>query len=73
VIRPIRVCANCRNLEVVEEGREFEAIADTAYAVFHCHVLGAQTREDYLMTPVSSELPIERPRECPHWQEYVPA
>lgn len=63
-----RICATCRHLEVLEQGREFASIVDTEYAVFRCARLGTVTREDYLMAPVPTELPAERPPACPFWE-----
>ncbi|MHB2017104.1 MAG: hypothetical protein ACYCW6_09185 [Candidatus Xenobia bacterium] len=65
-----RICATCRHLEVVEQGREFAAIADTEYTVFRCGKLGWTTREDYLMAPPSDNLPSSEAFDCPHWEEY---
>jgi hypothetical protein len=67
-----RICATCRNLDVLEEGREFEKIADSAYVVFSCKVLGWKTREDYLMAPVPTSLPGSAETfECPHWEMHT--
>jgi hypothetical protein len=63
-----KICALCRHLEVVEQGREFPRIADTEYLVFRCRVLGWTTREDYLMAPVEKEIQEPRPFDCPHWE-----
>lgn len=66
--RAFRICATCRNLEVVEHRREFESIADTEYIVFRCRVLGWTAREDYLMAPTVTEIPAEPEIfDCPHW------
>lgn len=62
-----RICATCRHLEVLEQGRAFEMIVDTEFMRFRCGVLGTTGREDYLMAPVETELPAEAPRGCPHW------
>ena len=66
-----RVCATCRHLEVHEQGREFPAIADTEFMVFHCRLLGWTTREDYLMAKVEHALPAAPTHECPHWEEHA--
>lgn len=67
-----RICATCRHLDVVEQGREFAAIVDTEYAVFCCRKLGTTTREDYLMAPVPADLPAERPPSCSYWEAFEP-
>ena len=67
-----RICATCRYLDLVEQGREFATIVDTEYAVFRCRKLGTTTREDYLMAPVPTELPAERPPICAHWEAFAP-
>lgn len=65
-----RICALCRNLEIVEQGREFEQIADTEYAVFRCRALGWTTREDYLMAPVQGDLGESKPFDCPLFEPW---
>ena len=64
-----KICATCRHLETVEQGREFPGIMDTEYLVFRCRKLGWKTREDYLMEPVSQDLDAE-PFHCPHWEPW---
>lgn len=67
-----KICALCRNLEMVDQGREFEKIADTEYMVFRCRVLGWSTRENYLMDsdPAGNIGPVE-PTTCPHWEPHT--
>lgn len=65
-----KICALCRHLETVDEGREFEKIADTEYMVFRCRKLGWTTREDYLMKPVGESLEKPEPFHCPHWEPW---
>lgn len=67
---PFRICATCRNLEVVDQGREFEQIADSEFIVFRCKVLGTCTRDDYLMAPVLEELPPDPGSTCPFWEPW---
>jgi hypothetical protein len=66
-----RICATCRHLEILEQGREFAAIADTEFIRFRCRKLGLSGREDYLMAAVQETLPDpgETP-ECPHWEAW---
>ena len=69
-----RICALCRNLEVVESGREFPTIADTEFMVFRCKVLGWTTREDYLMeSNPTAGLGSQEEFNCPHWEGWTPA
>jgi hypothetical protein len=65
-----RICALCRHLEVVGQGHEFEGIADTAYLEFRCKLLGWKSREDYLMAPVSDDLPAVDKGNCPFWEPH---
>ena len=65
-----KICALCRHLETVEQGREFEGIADTEHRVFRCRVLNWTTREDYLMKPVPQKLEASEPFHCPHWEPW---
>ncbi len=68
---PFKICALCRHLEVVEQGREFEQIADTEYVKFRCKVLGWTSRDDYLMdSDPSTSLKEPEPFECPHWEAH---
>jgi len=62
-----RICATCRHLEVLEQGRAFPQIVDTEFMRFRCAVLGISGREDYLMAPVEETLPTDPPATCPHW------
>ena len=68
-----RICALCKNLEVVESGREFEGIADTEFMVFRCKVLGWTTREDYLMESDPRQSLSKTPEDfnCPHWEGWT--
>lgn len=63
-----RICATCRNLEILEHGREFADIADTEFVRFRCRVLGISGREDYLMAAVEERLPAAAPSQCPFWE-----
>ncbi|MEW6283972.1 MAG: hypothetical protein AB1758_35495 [Candidatus Eremiobacterota bacterium] len=66
-----RICALCRNLEVVEQGREFPQIADTEFMVFRCRVFGWTSREDYLMQPSPEAIDTEeKPFDCPRWEPW---
>jgi len=68
----LRLCLNCRNFEVLENKREFENIADTAYLVYRCRLQGTIMREDYLMKPVPPVFTLEsRPTECPFWAHWA--
>lgn len=68
-----RICALCRHLEAVEEGREFPGIVDTEYMVFRCRRLGWKQREDYLMEPVREDLEPADPVGCPYWEPWEDA
>ncbi len=66
-----KICALCRNLEVLEQGREFEQIADTEFIVFRCKVFNWTSREDFLMKPPSGKLDeTEPPFDCPHFEPW---
>lgn len=65
-----KICALCRHLETIGQGREFERIADTEYLVFRCRKLGVTTREDYLMAPVSETLDRPERPVCPYWEPW---
>lgn len=66
-----RICATCRHLEVLEQGRTFAMIVDTEFMRFRCAVSGATGREDYLMAPVETELPSEAPKGCRYWASHA--
>lgn len=65
-----KICALCRHLETVEQGREFPGIVDTEYLVFRCRRLGWKHREDYLMEPVREDLEPVDPAGCPYWEPW---
>jgi hypothetical protein len=65
-----KICALCRHLETVEEGREFPLIVDTDYLVFRCRRLGWKRREDYLMEPVPEDLEPPEVSVCPYWEPW---
>ena len=65
-----KICALCRHLEKVEEGREFPGIVDTEFMVFRCSKLGWKRREDYLMEPVSEVLEPPEASHCPYWEPW---
>ena len=68
---PFKICALCKNLEVLEQGREFEQIADTEYVKFRCKVLGWTSRDDYLMDPEpASGVGKDEPFDCPYWEAH---
>ncbi len=71
VRQAFRICALCRHLEVLEQGREFPKMADTEFTVFRCAVLGWKTREDYLMdSEPRRSFEKQEAFDCPHWSGY---
>ena len=67
----IKICATCRHLKVVDQGREFEFIIDTEYTLFTCDVLHWSTREFYLMAPVDHEIKDSSDFQCKYWEEWT--
>jgi hypothetical protein len=70
-----RICALCKNLELLKAGREFPGIADTEYAVFKCRIFGWSTREDYLMDSHSEQerkFVAQETFDCERWEEWAP-
>ncbi|MDQ7826287.1 MAG: hypothetical protein RDV48_26025 [Candidatus Eremiobacteraeota bacterium] len=65
----IKVCATCRHLKVLDQGREFEYIIDTEYTLFECEVYRTRTKEYYLMAPVPESID-EKPVTCEYWEEW---
>ena len=64
-----KICATCKHLKPLEEGREFEKIIDTEYTIFTCEVLGWKTKEFYLMAPIGDIFASMRDyKECPYWE-----
>lgn len=69
--KSFRICALCRHLQVLEQGREFPNMADTEFTVFRCAVLGWKTREDYLMdSEPRRSFEKQEAFDCPHWSGY---
>lgn len=67
---PWKICATCKHLSIAETGREFEKIADTEYIVFKCNILGWESREDYLMEPVETDLSDFDHKICEFWEPW---
>jgi len=66
-----RICALCRNLEMIESGQEFPGIADTEYAVFKCRIFGWNTREDYLMdSEPARKFAAQEAFDCERWEAW---
>lgn len=63
------ICATCKQLEIIEKGREFPMIIDTEYYIFKCSVLGWQKKESPLMTTFNGEI-IDTKKECPYWKSW---
>lgn len=72
---PFRICALCRHFRVLESGKEFPQIADSAYLKYGCAKLGWESREDYLMDSKPEQGYIPNPQEgfdCPYWEAPEP-
>lgn len=70
-----RICALCKNLELLDAGREFPAIADTEFAVFRCRIFGWSTKENYLMDTPSEQarkFAAQEPFECERFEAWAP-
>ena len=68
-----RICALCRHLELLEQGREFPQIADTEYAVFRCKLFGWTTRDDYLMdSEPARRFQAQEEFDCERWEGWSP-
>ena len=71
--REHRICALCKNLEVIEQGREFPGIADTEFAVFRCKIFGWSNREDYLMdSDPGAKFGRQEAFDCERWEGWTP-
>lgn len=66
----VKICATCRHLKVLDQGREFELIIDTEYTLFGCDLLKWKKKEFYLMAPVEENLEDDSDRVCPFWEEW---
>lgn len=66
----IKICATCKHLKVLEQGREFEYIIDTEYTLFSCAVLNQTTKEFYLMARVDEELHDADTHTCKFWEDW---
>ncbi len=65
-----KICALCRNFEVLQQGREFEQIADTEYIVYRCKIYNWTGREDFLMKPPTGRVDEDKPFDCPHFEPW---
>jgi len=67
----IKICATCKHLKVIDQGREFDRIIDTEYTLFECDRLKKRTKEYYLMAPVREQLDIDDSENpCPFWEPW---
>ncbi|MBN9416459.1 MAG: hypothetical protein J0I12_13530 [Candidatus Eremiobacteraeota bacterium] len=68
-----RICALCKNLEVLDQGREFPGIADTEYIKYRCKIFGWSNREDYLMDSEPAEkFAKQEPFDCERFEGWSP-
>ena len=70
-----RICALCKNLQLVDSGREFPGIADTEFAVFRCRIFGWSTRENYLMDTPSEQarkFAAQEEFDCERFEPWTP-
>lgn len=65
----IKVCANCRHFDVVEEGYDIARIEDMKYMVSGCKRLGWKVKENYLFR-VQTELRGGAGGRCPYWEPW---
>ncbi len=66
----VKICATCKHLQVIEQGREFQYIIDTEYTLFKCALANKTVKEFYLMIPVEEELKVETKNECIFWEPW---
>lgn len=66
-----KLCVTCRHFILVEEGREFENIADTQYQQYRCRCFGRKTKKEYfLMSLPQDTLAVQEETLCEFWEDW---
>jgi hypothetical protein len=66
----VKICATCKHLKIIDQGREFEFIADTEFTLFECQIFKVNKKEFYLMAPVEEELKESSETCCEFWEDW---
>ena len=67
----IKACANCRHLEILEEGEEIKGLKDTAFLKSRCKMLDIEFRDQYAFPTGEEQVVIDKkPEECPLWESW---
>lgn len=66
----IKICATCKNLKVLEQGREFEKILDTEFTTFKCDIFNWKAKEFYLMAPLDNPMNDKTEKNCEFWEDW---
>ncbi|HDS30913.1 MAG TPA: hypothetical protein ENN67_07725 [Firmicutes bacterium] len=71
-VKTIRLCVNCRHLNVVGEGQEIEGLEETAYLETRCDVFGHTTKELYQFPSEQGTLVLNGcgSTDCPFWEPW---
>lgn len=73
-VRTIKLCVNCRNLQVIGEGQEIEGLEETRYLETHCEIFGTNVRELYQFPTEEAPLIIDHTNsgstDCPFWEPW---
>ena len=73
-VKTIKLCVNCRHLQVVSEGQEIEGLEETRYLETGCDVFGTRTKELYQFPSEEGPLILDHANsgatDCPFWEPW---
>ena len=71
-VKTIRLCVNCRNLQVTAEGQEIEGLEETAFIETKCDIFGHTMKELYQFPCEQGPLILDGigSTDCPFWEPW---
>jgi hypothetical protein len=73
-IKTIKLCVNCRHLNVLGEGQEIEGLADTQYLETCCDIFNTTVKELYQFPVEQGPLILDKAKcgstDCPFWEPW---
>lgn len=71
-VKTIKLCVNCRHLQVVGEGQEIEGLEETRYLETFCEIFGHKTKELYQFPVEQGPLVLDGfgSTDCPFWEPW---
>ncbi len=71
-VKTIKLCVNCRHLNVLGEGQEIEGLEETSFIETSCEVFGHKTKELYQFPVEQGTLVLDGygSTTCPFWEPW---